>query len=236
MAALVNGKGADIVIGQPDFFSSSSNYNGITASSLSAPSGIAVDSSGNLYVADQDNNRVLEYNTPFVVTGEAGSGDNIADELFGQFDNFTNGGCHLGAGGLCAPSGVALDDMGDLYIADYSNNRVLEYSFPSITTTANLVFGQGGSFTTNVAGTSNSALDGPTGVAVDSADNLYVADYNNSRVLEYNTPRLQPIQPPTWFSDRAAASAQTAAIRLARMPSAFATPQVLRSMALVDFT
>lgn len=112
VAALVNGKGADIVIGQPDFFSSSSNYNGITASSLSAPSGIAVDSSGNLYVADQGNIRVLEYNTPFVVTGEAGSGDNIADEVFGQFDNFTNGGCHLGAGGLCAPSGVALDDMG----------------------------------------------------------------------------------------------------------------------------
>ncbi len=197
VAALVNGQGADIVIGQPDFFTSTANFNGVTASSLSAPSGLAVDSSGNLYVADQNNNRVLEYNTPFTVTGEPGSGDTIADEVFGQSDNFTSGACNFGASttsttanGLCTPTGVALDSMGHLYIADSGNNRVLEFSFPSIDTTANLVFGQT-SFTTTVAGLSKTGLDDPTDVAVDSAGNLYVVDGangTNSRVLEYNAP------------------------------------------------
>jgi len=195
VAALVNGQGADIVIGQPDFFSSTADFNGVTASSLSAPSGLAVDSSGNLYVADQSNNRVLEYNTPFTVTGEPGSGDTIADEVFGQSDNFTSNACNFNASttaatasSLCVPAGVALDSMGELYIADSSNNRVLEYSFPSINTTANLVLGQA-NFTTTVAGLSKTALDDPQDVAPDSAGNLYVVDGgSNTRVLEFNAP------------------------------------------------
>jgi len=194
VAALINGKGADIVIGQPDFFSSIANFNGVTASSLSGPAGLAVDSSGNLYVADPGNHRVLEYNTPFSSSGEPGSGDSIADEVFGQSDNFTASACNLGASttsatanSLCGPQGVALDSMGNLYIADSSNNRVLEYNSPSTNTKAHLVFGQA-NFTTTVAGTSKTALANPTDVALDSAGNLYVADDGNSRVLEYNTP------------------------------------------------
>ena len=62
-AALSNGKAADIVISQPDFFSTTCNNGGVSASSLCAPVGVAVDGSGNLYVADNINNRVLEYNT-----------------------------------------------------------------------------------------------------------------------------------------------------------------------------
>ena len=130
VAALVNAKPADIVIGQPDFFSNACNAGGVSASTLCFPIGIAVDSSGNLYVADNNNNRVLEYNTPFIATGTPGGGDVIADEVFGQGDNFTSKECLVGPGNLCAPDGVALDSMGNLYVADSGNNRVLEYSFP----------------------------------------------------------------------------------------------------------
>ena len=63
--AFANGSPADLVIGQPDFYSTTCNSSGISASSLCNPVGVAVDGSGNLYVADTDNNRVLEYNTPF---------------------------------------------------------------------------------------------------------------------------------------------------------------------------
>jgi len=60
-----NGSAADLVIGQPDFNSTACNSGGVSGSSLCSPYAVAVDLSGNLYVADQGNNRVLEYNTPF---------------------------------------------------------------------------------------------------------------------------------------------------------------------------
>src|SRR5262249_19685208 len=64
-ASFASGAPADLVIGQPDFASSAANNGGVTASSLNSPSGVAVDSHGNLYVSDFNNNRALEYNAPF---------------------------------------------------------------------------------------------------------------------------------------------------------------------------
>ncbi|WP_333647514.1 hypothetical protein [Candidatus Binatus sp.] len=68
-ATFVNGGPADLVIGQPDFYSTASNSGGTSGSSLYNPVGVAVDGSGNLYVADSGNNRVLEYNAPFAGCG-----------------------------------------------------------------------------------------------------------------------------------------------------------------------
>ena len=190
--AFTNGSSADLVIGQPDFYSFTSNNGGVSASSLSDPSGVAVDGSGNLYVADKQNNRVLEYNTPF--GGSFPSAGGSASLVFGQADSFAsntanNGG--LSANSLNYPTGVAVDANGHLYVADWINHRVLEYTAPLADTTANLVFGQGGSFTSNSAnngGLSANSLNYPVGVAVDSSGDLYVADSQNDRVLEYNTP------------------------------------------------
>ncbi|MGO9452904.1 MAG: hypothetical protein ACLQDV_17985 [Candidatus Binataceae bacterium] len=61
-ASFTNGAPADLVLGQSDFYSINSAAG---AAGLNAPYGVAVDSAGNVYVADQGNNRVLEYNTPF---------------------------------------------------------------------------------------------------------------------------------------------------------------------------
>jgi hypothetical protein len=181
---------ADRVLGQPDFTSNTPNNGGISASSLASPSGVAVDGSRNLFVADRGNNRVLEYNTPLTT-------DTVADRVFGQAGSFTTNDCNKGgvisASSICVPAQVAVDSSGNLFVADELNNRVLEYDSPLTTdTVADRVFGQAGSFTTNDCNKggviSASSLCHPWGVAVDGAGNLYVADQGNSRVLEYDTP------------------------------------------------
>ena len=211
-----NGAPADLVIGQPDFLSSACNRgnSGPDSNTLCSPEGVAVDGSGNLYVADQANSRVLEYANPFAACAGAfpcvGGAANI---VLGQGGSFTASFCNFDTGGnpsnangssaidLCFPSGVAVDGSGNLYVADGSNSRVLEYSAPVINNeTAAQVFGQGGSFTSNVCNFDGSGLPTlrppsaidlciPSNVAVDGAGNLYVVDgLNNHRVLEYNTP------------------------------------------------
>jgi uncharacterized repeat protein (TIGR03803 family) len=194
VTSLINGGPADLVIGQSSFSSNlCTNGGGVNASSLCQPHGVAVDAIGNLYVADTMTNRVLEYNTPFAGCGSFPCVGRAANWVFGQ-GFFTSGGCNQGglsANSLCGPSGVALDTNGNLYVADTSNNRVLEFNTPPSNTTADTVFGQLGSFTSNTAnngGISANSLFGPESVAVNVSGNLYIADSNNSRVLEYNTP------------------------------------------------
>jgi len=85
-----------------------------------------VDGDGNLYVADEGNSRVLEYDSPLTT-------DTVADRVFGQGGSFTTGSttCNLpSASSLCRPEGVALDGDGNLYVADLFNSRVLEYDSP----------------------------------------------------------------------------------------------------------
>ncbi len=185
---------ADRVFGQGSFTTNTCNTAGEasapTASTLCTPDAVGLDSAGNLYVADTDNNRVLEYDNPLTT-------DTVADRVFGQ-GSFTTNTCNTAgpdsaptAGSLCRPFGVALDGAGSLYAADNSNNRVLEYDSPLTTdTVADRVFGQGGSFTSNICnlgGTSAASLCAPQTVAVDGDGNLYVAD-GNHRVLQYDDP------------------------------------------------
>ena len=148
---------------------------------------MALDGRGNLYVADKGNNRVLEYDLPLTT-------DHTADRVFGQPD-FThniadNGG--VSATSLSSPFGVALDAQGNLYVADTTNSRVMEYDSPLTTNlSADLVFGQPDfSSASENQGSLPSAnsLDFPTGLTLDAQGNLYVADHLNSRVLEYNVP------------------------------------------------
>ena len=198
-----NGDPADLVFGQPDFYSYLCNNGGVSAKSLCQPAGLAVDGAGNLYVGDYLNHRVLEYNTPFTKTGIAGSGDNVADMVFGQSGSFTTNSCGGGPDGLCSPTGVGIDPSNNVYIADRDNDRVLEYNTPlrvtgvsgSGDTTADLVFGQSDLYSNNcnqnsIPGSAPSAstLCKPTAVLSDSAGNVYIADAGNGRVLEYDKP------------------------------------------------
>ena len=166
------------VYGQGGSFTSNApNNGGVTANSLNSPSGAALDSNSNLYMADTGNSRVLFFP----------AGSTTATRVYGQGGGFTsdspnNGG--ISAKSLYAPSGVTLDGSGNLYVADNSNSRVL--FFPANSTTATRVYGQNGSFTTNAqnnGGISANSLSYPLGVALDGSGNLYVADYLNNRTL-----------------------------------------------------
>ena len=141
------------------------------------PSGVAVDSGGNIYIADSGNNRVRKISNG-IITTVAGNGT-------GGFSG--DGGPAVNAQ-LYSPSGVAVDKAGNLYIADLSNNRVRKVSAGVITTIAGngapSYFGDGGLATT-------AALNQPSGVAVDSAGNIYIADSGNDRIREVlNSPPL----------------------------------------------
>ena len=159
---------------------------------------MAIDKFNNLYVADASNNRVLEYNTPLSATVVTGSGDTSADQIWGQGGSFGTMTCNSGgvlATTLCSPTKVALDASANLFVADSSNNRVLEYNEganPPTNRTANIVLGQ----TNTTTGTCNqgggltptaAALCSPSAAALDTAGELFVADTNN-RVVKYNTP------------------------------------------------
>lgn len=204
VAAFTSHAAAKIVIGQPDSTSNTCNNGGVKAASLCDPTGVAIDSKGNLFVADYSNHRVLFYKTPFKVgnplVGLA------ANDVFGQSGSFTTNSCNnfgLNADTLCNPHKVALDAKNNLYVSDYSNNRVLEFNSPEAVTAvigsgdgvADTVFGQQGFFTTNACnsgGLDADSICGPTGLALDAAGNLFVAEYNNNRVLKYNTPLVAP--------------------------------------------
>ncbi|MBI3840655.1 MAG: NHL repeat-containing protein [Thaumarchaeota archaeon] len=176
-AFVSSSQNSNVVLGQPDFTSSAS---AITSTGLHRLHGITFDSSGNLWVADYSNNRVLEYTTP-LVTHEA------ATLVIGQA-LFTTSAAATTSTGLFRPHGVAFDSSGNLWVADYSNNRVLEYTTPLVThEAATLVIGQV-DFTSSGAATTSTGLNNPAGITFDSSGNLWVSEINNARVLKFAAP------------------------------------------------
>jgi sugar lactone lactonase YvrE len=142
-----------------------------TSASLSYPLGVAVDSAGNLYIADEANQRIRRVDTSGTITTVAGNGtggyngDNIAAT----------------SAELYYPTGVAVDSAGNLFIADSSNYvvRRVDASTGFITTVA----GNGHSgFSGDNGPATNASLALPSGVAVDGAGNLFIADMWNSRI------------------------------------------------------
>jgi uncharacterized repeat protein (TIGR01451 family) len=137
---------------------------------LNAPQGLALDSSGNLYIADTNNHRIRMVDGSGNITTVAGNGNCCSAT--------GDGGAATNAG-IGTPYGVAVDSAGNLYISDISNNVVREVSTGTIATVAgNDSFGYSGD-----GGPATSAkLYEPLSVAVDAAGNLYIADYENLRI------------------------------------------------------
>jgi sugar lactone lactonase YvrE len=139
-----------------------------TNAQLNGPFGVTVDSGGNLYIGDQSNSRIRKVSSG-IITTVAGNGMTI----------FSGGNGPATSAVLSEPEGVATDPLGNLYIADFGNNRILKVSSGVITT----VVGNGTQGFSGDDGPATSAqLGQPEGVAVDSAGNLYIADTSNSRI------------------------------------------------------
>ncbi len=142
-----------------------------TAASIGYPYGVAVDSQGNLFIADSGN-RIRKVSPAGIITTVAGSVNGT--------QGFSGDGGPATAATFYSPSGVAVDSQGNLFIADIGNNRIRKVSPAGIITT---VAGRGGSGFSGDGGPATAArLNVPSGVAVDSQGNLFIADFSNSRI------------------------------------------------------
>jgi uncharacterized protein (TIGR03437 family) len=137
---------------------------------LKTPAGVAVDASGNLFIADKGNHRIVERTAAGVWSVVAGTGTSGFSGDNGPATKAT----------LSFPAAVAVDAAGQLYIADTLNSRI------RLVTTAGLITTIAGTGRPSYSGdggpATNAALYDPPGVAVDTAGNVYVADANNERV------------------------------------------------------
>jgi sugar lactone lactonase YvrE len=142
---------------------------GSLSNQLSAPSDVAVDSTGAVLVADSNNNRVMSF-APGLQIGEVVAGHGGGGEMLDQ---------------LRSPRGIALDSTGTLYISDTGNDRVVKYE--SRATVGAFVVGaifDGGGLG-NGPGSALNQLEGPTSLAVDSSGAVFVSDSQNHRVLKF---------------------------------------------------
>jgi len=138
-----------------------------TQASLYDPMGVAVDSSGDLYIADSYNHRIRKVDPSGIITTVAGNGTS----------GYSGDGGSATQASLYDPMGVAVDSTGNIYIADSYNHRIRKVDPSGIITT---VAGNGSYGYSGDGGPATSAmLDYPGGVAVDPAGNLYIADTGN---------------------------------------------------------
>lgn len=179
--ALAIGAAPEAVLGQTSLDVGGS---GISASQMNTPSGIALDSSGKLWVADTGNNRVLRFDNALVKPDGA-----AADGVLGQAD-FVSSTAASTQSGMSGPAAVCVDYAGTLWVADTTNNRVLR--FANAATKANGanadgVLGQP-NFTNNAVTlpATASCMNQPSGLCADSSGHLWVADTNDARVLRFD--------------------------------------------------
>jgi sugar lactone lactonase YvrE len=146
-----------------------------TAAEINAPFGVAIDGTGNLYIADYYNNRIRKVTTAGIITTVAGNGT----------AGFSGDGAQAVAAELYNPYGITLDAAGNLYITDQVNQRIRKVTPSGIITT---IAGNGTNGYSGDGGQATAAeLNSPTNVILDDFGNLYIADYYNNVIRKINT-------------------------------------------------
>lgn len=143
-----------------------------TAADLNGPHSVAIDATGNIYIADMWNNCIRKVTASTgIITTVAGNGT----------AGYSGDGGAAASAELYHPSGVALDTAGNIYIADFANNRIRK-----VTVSTNFISTVAGNGTAGYNGDGGSAisavLNTPYSVAVDASGNIYISDTNNYRV------------------------------------------------------
>lgn len=139
-----------------------------TSARLNHPSGIYTDASGNLYIADSDNNRIRKVLASGIISTIAGNSMGYSGD----------GGAATSAQ-LWNPTGLHVNSSGDVFIADANNNRIRK-----ITASTGIIstIAGGGSSLGDGGLATNAQLSNPVGVWVDVSGNVYIADLGNYRV------------------------------------------------------
>ena len=145
-----------------------------TSAELSGPTGLAFDSSGDLFIADTGNNVIREVNTSGVISTVAGN----------HTAGYTGNGGPATSAELDAPTAVAFDSVGNLYIADTANNVIRRVIISGVIST--LAGNHTSGYTGNGGQAATAELNGPRGVAFDSAGNVYIADTGNNVIRQVN--------------------------------------------------
>jgi autotransporter-associated beta strand protein len=160
----------------------------LVASGLIYPAGVAVDSTGNVYIADYGNNAVKKWTvanntvTTLIASGLSypmgvavdGAGNAFIADTYNnaikQWTAASNTVTTLVSAGLSSPWGLAVDNAGNVYIADSGNNAIKKWTAANHSVTTLVAVG----------------LSLPKGVAVDGAGNVYIADYGNNAIKEWS--------------------------------------------------
>lgn len=140
-----------------------------TAAELNGPSGVAVDASGNIFVADTDNHRIRKFTVGGTISTVAGTGET----------GYNAEGTAI-VKRVWSPEGVATDTAGNVYVADTNNHRIRKFTVGGdISTVAGMgiagLSGDGGAATL-------AAINAPQGVWVDASGNIFIADTGNHRI------------------------------------------------------
>ena len=146
---------------------------------MSRPNDVAVDGAGNVFIADEGNDRIRKVDSAGIITTVAGTGRT----------GFSGDGGPAVNARLSRPSGVAVDGAGDLFFADSGNNRIRKVdvsgTISTVAGTGEGIFG--GGFSGDGGPAVNAQLQGPRGVAVDGAGNVFIADSDNYRIRKVDS-------------------------------------------------
>lgn len=159
---------------------STAGYNGdnmaATAAQLNDPNGIAIDATGNVYVADRSNHRIRKIDAGGNITTVAGTGAS----------GYSGDNAAATAAQLNAPRGIAVDAAGNVYIADQANHRVRKLTIA--TGTIATVAGNGTQgFSGDNGPATAAAFNGIYALALDAAGNMYICDVDNVRIRKVST-------------------------------------------------
>ena len=182
-------------------FRSSFGSSGSGEGQTNGPRGAAIDAEGNIWVADTENSRIVQFSADgeyLSSFGALGSGD-------GQLDH---------------PRGLAFDSLGNIWVADTGNNRIVKFSSTGayLSKFGSLGSGQG-------------QFDEPSGIAVLTGDSIWVTDTGNDRVQRFSSSgayvsSVTGLSGPTGIAVRGATLlvADTGNNRIARVIPSFSTP------------